>query len=732
MISPIQSLINTPEKFSVQEIQNGIQDGVIPAYIGMPILQQKVQQQKQAMAMMAPQGQGQGQPQTTVADDINNSVASLHSNLPVMHAASGGVMALAEGGDFEDENDDDNLGFDDNLVSGSKEDQALFNRLQDQINTPARLPETTPMDDFVDSYTNEAPMAAPTSSQAPSAGIMAAPGAQMMAEKIGQTQAYQGPGMNKPVVAHKEETRVKEPAKETDMEKARHYNVGNLRPDNFTYKGQIGKSKSGFALFDSPESGINALTHDIQVKLNRGVNTPEQFINIYAPRKSKGGDNPDSLTDAYINNVSKALDIRPGDKIPNTPAGIAALRDAIIRQEGAQYTHLAQGGVVSLATGGVIGFAGGGLKSNPTENSEGDMDPVTGMPNFMLNVNPVTKFSRQNLERAEKMQNNRSPIGYTPSNKETTAQYTPGVDKGATVPKLSQSALERYSNPAVQDLLVSRGLGNTASSTVPNPFAPSQSQVTDDAMYTNIQNPQPATGAAPQAESQQAAPQDDYLKTMVDILNKRQNAADQQRNIDKYMGLLTAGLGIMSKAGTVAPGVVHSAFGDIGGGAQAGIASLANARRNQIAEENSIMSGQLGLARANLYEKSRADALTQRKIENALHVDYLNRDLDIKNRNAQTMQEKAEAQNRHLQNLVDQQQITNQFKRADLARKYEDQWIGSPEEKRLLTQFNQKNWASDPKKLGLYNATKKQFLNDRVMGEMANQDIPTANSLLTQ
>jgi hypothetical protein len=60
----------------------------------------------------------------------------------------------------------------------------------------------------------------------------------------------------------------------TDEDQARKYNVGNLRPSGFTYPGQVGLSKGKFAMFDSPESGMNALNQDIGIKLNRGLDTP--------------------------------------------------------------------------------------------------------------------------------------------------------------------------------------------------------------------------------------------------------------------------------------------------------------------------------------------------------------------------------------------------------------------------------------------------------------------------
>jgi len=117
-------------------------------------------------------------------------------------------------------------------------------------------------------------------------------------------------------------------------EPGRKFNVGNLRPGSIKYENMSGVDKNGFATFATPEAGIKALEQDISVKLTKGFDTPQKFIEKYAPPKSKGGDNPDATTNSYINNVAKALGINPTDKIEDTPQNRQLLKDAIIKQEG--------------------------------------------------------------------------------------------------------------------------------------------------------------------------------------------------------------------------------------------------------------------------------------------------------------------------------------------------------------------------------------------------------------
>ena len=107
MIGNIASLQGDAEKLSVQQLQQSMRDGILPAYIGMPILQQKVQEQKQAQAAAqtqqgAPQPiakQIEGEAQGLIRPSMQmvqapQGVGSLPSNLPEEYAR-GGITAFA-------------------------------------------------------------------------------------------------------------------------------------------------------------------------------------------------------------------------------------------------------------------------------------------------------------------------------------------------------------------------------------------------------------------------------------------------------------------------------------------------------------------------------------------------------------------------------------------------------------------------------------------------------------
>lgn len=100
------------EKLSVPQLQQAIQSGSLPAYIGVPLIEQKTREQAQMAA--ASQGQQEAPPSVTQQilqqaeqqQQADSGIDQLPSNLPVEGApqgmAGGGIVAFAEGGAPED------------------------------------------------------------------------------------------------------------------------------------------------------------------------------------------------------------------------------------------------------------------------------------------------------------------------------------------------------------------------------------------------------------------------------------------------------------------------------------------------------------------------------------------------------------------------------------------------------------------------------------------------------
>lgn len=94
----LNKLAAMANKLSIPQLQQAIQSGTLPAYIGVPMLQKRVQDSKQAQ--MAQQAQQAPQAQAPIADQVMQEaqgIAGVESNLPQEYA-DGGIVAFADGG----------------------------------------------------------------------------------------------------------------------------------------------------------------------------------------------------------------------------------------------------------------------------------------------------------------------------------------------------------------------------------------------------------------------------------------------------------------------------------------------------------------------------------------------------------------------------------------------------------------------------------------------------------
>lgn len=108
MITDMNARVAMAQKLSIPQLQQAIKNGTVPAYVGVPLLQDKMRQQQQ-MAM-AQQGQ-QAQQQPPIAEQImaeasRGGVDQLPSNLPITDDeedyANGGIVAFKDGERVQD------------------------------------------------------------------------------------------------------------------------------------------------------------------------------------------------------------------------------------------------------------------------------------------------------------------------------------------------------------------------------------------------------------------------------------------------------------------------------------------------------------------------------------------------------------------------------------------------------------------------------------------------------
>lgn len=151
-------------------------------------------------------------------------------------------------------------------------------------------------------------------------------------------------------------------------------NPGNLRPPKgVNYQGQIGVDNDGFAIFESPESGMNALKRDVQIKLDRGIVTPDQFIDAYTPN---GKENDETSRKNYKNHVAQMVGLKNAfENFPENSAGNIA--KAIARFEG--YEHVPEENKEKVLTAGAKPVLDAPSLSGPVEDPNEKQKKVLGV-----------------------------------------------------------------------------------------------------------------------------------------------------------------------------------------------------------------------------------------------------------------------------------------------------------------------------------------------------------------
>jgi len=280
-----------------------------------------------------------------------------------------------------------------------------------------------------------------------------------------------------------------------------------------------------------------------------------------------------------------------------------------------------------------------------------------------------------------------------------------GIDKAAFgVAPMGVSGRPREANPAVQQLLTSPGTATVDQPPVTStPMSQMEAQDRQEGLGATpafdklMAAQQKGEGAPP--EPYKEPPADQGLSDIKNLLKQRMEESGKQKRIDAYLSLLQAGLGMMG-------GTSPYAAANIGQGAATGVAAQMAARKSQVADENAILTGQLGLSRAELYEKMRRDALRQQA-------------------------EKTTAEQRLGQQRLNVQQQGINVRMGQLRRQAAEDWENSPRKAQIEADLvkQKKNWRQDPKLLGQFESARGRFINEFVnIGQADNT--PSATSLL--
>jgi hypothetical protein len=601
-ITSMNARMGMAEKLSIPQLTKAVQEGTVPSFIGIPLIQQKMKE-KAAAGAMQPQ-------QPPVAQQVlqqamaTEGVQALPSNMPESYA-QGGILSYADGGDIYDDDEYDPEDYAQEYALSQGEDlmdEYYANRGEYEVDRGAG--ETPSM------YERKSGPGIESLRE-----VKVSPSGRSIEAKEEKVQV--GDGTSEKLLKHilHKESRGRRYDKE-----------GNLLTSS---KGAMGEMQVMPATARDPGFGITPARGNDPDELRRvGEEYAKVLLNKYRDPKL----------------AAIAYNWGPG----NTDKWLSAGADmSKLPQETRGYIqNMAGGGAVHFQTGGINDV----FKMTPDEvkeyakrklrldqlKSAFTPDPVVPAtpaaapaavaeaPSFLERAKTGVKGLASKLTPSLRNLNIGAALAlHSPElNSNETAELerrrkmgfdTAGAGRGAT-------------NPNDPRLVASP---NFAAQTQNSAFNPA---VTKPSPY-DIEDMEAGQGAdaaaAAAAALQQQAKKEEpaaatsatpnYASGIEELLSKREAGMGKQRDIDNYMALLSAGLGMMG-------GTSPFAAANIGQGAQAGIKTFSDSQARRAAEENAILSGRLGMYKY-AGSRSQAEALMQLRKDMAEKSDLRAREL---------------------------------------------------------------------------------------------------------
>jgi len=546
MIGDLLSTAARAQKLDIASIQRGIQDGVIPSYIGIPLLQQKMQERTEAAQMLAgkqaqnqppiaqqvmSQAQQMTQPQAAPAIQQPQmqqpvepgGIDQAQSNLPQTGFAGGGIVAFEDGGDVMQSMFDDE----------DPEDQDYVNAMM------ASMPEADEGEDEMMAYAPES-MSAPTYNE-------------MSYSR--DSSAVKQPGQPEHGVAHEEISAKGKRGLEELLDLIKHK---ESRGRDYDAKGNPLTSPVGAkyamqvmpATARDPGFGIKPAQSDSPDEYNRvGRELYSKLLNKY--------NDPKLAAIAYNMGPGKT------DKWLSSGADMATLP-----QESRQYAQgFKEGGVAHFDGGGVQDDGQGNYYAQPlTAEEMSQTDPYGGLKKFAAWAGRNTEIDPSTGQVVVKNATTNSGIKTLPAS--------------STIPQLPVT----QSNLTGRSYSRSMGPGFNESKTI----RPAPDMTPDDRDIGGGWSPLNDTPAPEEIQQQTSQQQEknDQSGGLAALFNQQMADNKKERDINKYLALMSAGFGMMG-------GSSPYAFQNIGRGAQQGISTFAGLNQSVDASDKAILAAQV-------------------------------------------------------------------------------------------------------------------------------------------
>ena len=559
-----QKIIANPNAYSIDMLTAGVQNGTVPAYIGIPLIQQKTQELQKSKALMG----GMPQQPPIAQEVLDNAEAAtglqgLPSNLPEESYAPGGIVAFADGGEAYDEEEDE--------FDMSKDEQQLFDMLR------RRLASNTEYGEM--------------------AGLGALP--------VGVAKAVE--------TKREVSSKVGDQPKQTKSEGITQLTKEGTPDGDLINK--IMMKESGGRRFDKQG---NLLTSPKGAQGEMQVMPGTARDPGYGIRPAREGD-ADDLARVGREYFGKMLNKYGDTKLAaiaynwgpgNTDKWLMAGADpAKLPRETQKYS-------ADMAGGGPVHFQSGGISDifNMSKEEVADF-----MRRKLRMEQARDAFSKVPPAAPAAAAEAAKPLSFMEYLKQGASKIRPGVGgMGVGLPALLRSGDLNEGEEAELEkrrkMPPTIGTGPAPSANKPAPAAMSPADVQQEIQRLKNRPPMEPMSTEAVPEEQPAAPEapaavdpmGNFIGEYAAYLKDQKEAIAKDKEQNKYLALLQAGLGIMG-------GTSPYAGANIGQGAGQGVAAYLAGQKQSSADTRALQQGMLGLTRAELYDKMHTADLAQKK-----------------------------------------------------------------------------------------------------------------------
>jgi hypothetical protein len=206
----------------------------------------------------------------------------------------------------------------------------------------------------------------------------------------------------------------------------------------------------------------------------------------------------------------------------------------------------------------------------------------------------------------------------------------------------------------------------------------------------------------------------DYIGDYAAYLKEQRAENIKNKETNKYLALLQAGLGMMG-------GTSRYAGANIGQGASQGVAAYMAGRKQESADDRALQQGMLGLSRANLYEKMHAEDIKRKTEADKNLAGYRTSQINLKGEELKVTQQRAVA-------LEKAAKAKNAATYGKLYKEFDDTQDAGIIQADLAKRYGKK-WKEDAKATAEYKLLKTQSIAQLMLGGELDNAIKMASDL---